>query len=110
MKSKTEKTTADLLLTLDTLATLLRRYKVAHWADWISGDAQRIRFGDSTGIEHLLSAYGGMGSLNDLVICVENGHPIADEDVSAVNEAFLSLKTRAYELAQQVRRTRPSGA
>jgi len=57
---------------LDEAAILLRKHKIEHWADWLNKDAQRIRNQDFFGIVHLRSAFGGMGSLNDLVLAVQN--------------------------------------
>jgi hypothetical protein len=55
---------------LDQAETLLRQHQIPHWADWLARDAQRIRNQDFYGIEHLRSAFGGMGSLNDLHLTV----------------------------------------
>ena len=38
------------------------------WASWPEADARRIEKADFLGIDHLLQAYGGMGSLNDMTI------------------------------------------
>jgi hypothetical protein len=85
-------------------AALLARYGVQAWADWLAEDAVRIRQCDFSGVEHLLSAYGGMGSLNDVWICPENGHSIASADVLAVNEALGRLRSQLYSLASTLRR------
>jgi len=58
---------------LDEAETLLRQHHIPHWADWLARDAQLIRNKDFYGIEHLRSAFGGMGSLNDLNLAVR--HP-----------------------------------
>jgi hypothetical protein len=58
---------------LDEADALLRQHQIPHWANWLARDAQLIRNRDFYGIEHLRSAFGGMGSLNDLNLAVP--HP-----------------------------------
>jgi hypothetical protein len=58
---------------LEEAEALLRQHQIPHWADWLARGAQRIRNQDFYGIEHLRSAFGGMGSLNDLHLAVR--HP-----------------------------------
>lgn len=95
---------ARLLETIEAATSLLRRYSVEFWAKWLDDDATRIRDRDVRGLEHLLSAYGGMGSLNDVYICPENGHPIAAEEVGAVNKQLQHLLGRIFKLAERLRR------
>lgn len=57
---------ARLLRNLHRAVALLGQDGEEHWAAWLSSDAGRIRAGDAYGLDHLLSAYGGMGSINDL--------------------------------------------
>jgi hypothetical protein len=46
------------------LAELPRRYGEGHWADRITDAIRRINDGDLSGVDYLLRAFGGMGSLN----------------------------------------------
>jgi hypothetical protein len=49
-------------------AALLRKYHGEnHWVKWLEGDARLLRISDFRGVEHLLSAFGGMGSINDFI-------------------------------------------
>jgi hypothetical protein len=48
------------------LGALLRVEGHEKWARWLDTDARRIDAGDIYGLQHLLSAFGGMGSLSDL--------------------------------------------
>ncbi|MBU0492706.1 MAG: hypothetical protein KKA73_15120 [Chloroflexi bacterium] len=45
------------------------------------------------------SVYGGMGSFNDLVICPQNGQPVAKKDVNAVNRTLRKLASKVYALS-----------
>jgi hypothetical protein len=95
----------ELVEALDQLVALLRRYEIKHWADWFARDRQLIASGDAYGATHILSAYGGMGSINDLMILPENGHPIARADVKDVNESLMQLSGRVSALARRIQRS-----
>ncbi|MGF6430319.1 MULTISPECIES: DUF6966 domain-containing protein [Bradyrhizobium] len=81
----------ELILVLDRLAALLREDRWgSRWADWMEKSRREIVDGDFHGIERLLSAYGGMGSFNDLVS-------------SSSNDEIDRLRTQARELAISIR-------
>lgn len=82
--------------------SLLAQYGEKHWSSWLENDARLIRNLDLYGVEHLLTAYGGMGSINDLVIHPTNGHKIKDSDVASANEKFEILRTKIYSLAKRL--------
>ena len=64
----------DYLLGLKSLAFLFSETEVSSWCSHINED---IRLWDEIhDVMHHLRAYGGMGSINDVVICVQNGHRI----------------------------------
>lgn len=72
-----------------------------HWADWLAKDAKLIRFHDGFGLEHLLAAYGGMGSLNDVVlqlISAGAGVLVPRDD----NERFDELRRQIYDVATRL--------
>jgi hypothetical protein len=56
-----------LLVLLDQTAAYLRDRGHTLWADWVRVDRARIADHDAYGLEHLLAAFGGMGSINDLM-------------------------------------------
>lgn len=97
---------SELLLTLDDLASLLRRHGEPHWSAWLEGDARRLRNGDRGALDHLLSAFGGMGSLNDLILSPVNGHAIDEEDVERVNAELRRLASRLFTLARELQARR----
>lgn len=86
---------------LEEAATVLRSYEQAGWADWLAKDAKHIRALDGYGIEHLLSAYGGMGSLNDVVLQRNNGVDVTMDFND--NERFDNLRSEIYDLAKMCR-------
>jgi hypothetical protein len=97
--------TVELVTVLNEMVALLRNHGEVWWANWLDNDNRRIVAGDFHGITHLLSAFGGMGSLNDLVLDPINGHDIEESDVPAVNQRFQTLKARCYVLADAIKRT-----
>lgn len=97
---------AEFLSSAETLRELLRSYGRQHWAEWAARDRERIQRGDASGIDHLLGAYGGMGSLNDVMIHPANGDHIAPEDVIAVNAGLRELSSRVYDAAQRLKHAR----
>ena len=63
----------DLCDALETLIGSLSAGGHWHWVEWLQSDLQRLQAGDDTyAVGHLLSAFGGMGSLND-ILYVETG-------------------------------------
>lgn len=80
-----------MLATLDSLIGLLRSSDQEFWADWIEFARERIQRRDPSGLDHLLSAYGGMGSLNDLYLGQDT-------------DRFHALKEDAWSSARELRR------
>ncbi len=98
----TDKTpdTEKLAYLLEAISTKLTAFGITHWATWLAEDARRLRGGDPAAIEHFLSAFGGMGSINDLYICPQNGHRIHEADVQSNNEQLRRALSDAWELAR----------
>jgi hypothetical protein len=65
--------------------------------EWLARDAAFIRAGDDDGLAHFPSAFGGMGSLNDVLL-----RPRSDDDW------FYSSKEDAWTLATTFRREEAS--
>lgn len=65
--------TYKLLQMLDELTALLRKANQGHWANVLEECQRHIRQADFYGVEKFLSLFGGMGSLNDLMIPVAGG-------------------------------------
>lgn len=78
---------------LDEMVELLAAHSRMLWSDWLARDAALLREGDGAGITHFLSAFGGMGSLNDVRL-----EPRPDDD------RFYALKRDAWALATELQR------
>jgi hypothetical protein len=85
--------TAALIRELDETAQLLRRYGERQWAAWLERDAHLLGESDGEGIRHLLSAFGGMGSLNDVILAPSDGNAELQERLG-----------RLYQLAEEIRK------
>ncbi|MDF1595825.1 MAG: hypothetical protein P1T08_06990 [Acidimicrobiia bacterium] len=86
------------------LAGLLRSFGEDVWAQWVERDVERIRAGDQYGVDHLLTAFGGMGSLSDLLIHPANGHDVEAADVLSANNQLTDLRARTAETARAIQR------
>ena len=93
-----------LLEAMEDLRALLDRHGVSNWAEWVERDIASLRRGERRGLNHFLSAFGGMGSLNDLIICPENGHRISRNEAEDVNRRLGDARSRAHALASALMR------
>jgi len=93
----------ELLRVLDELVRLLRTWDEDHWADWVERDRRLIADGHPDALGHLLAAFGGMGSLNDLVIDPANGHSITADRVRPVNDRLRLLCSATFTKATSLR-------
>lgn len=83
---------------LEALYKLLNETGVKYWAEWISKD---INFWiECKSVEHHLSAYGGMGSFNDVVICLQNNHKVTNEQESWTNFLLMNLQSLSVLLTE----------
>jgi hypothetical protein len=96
--------TSKLLNLLVELEELFRASGVDHWADWLKKDIDLISRGDFAGVSHLLSAYGGMGSMTDVYITPEAGYSITDEEVSQLNYRLSNLMSEIFSFATKMQR------
>lgn len=80
----------------------MTQYDRQRWARWLADDARRIAGSDASGIEHFLSAFGGMGHLNDIIFHPLNGDDITAGDIQDVNDEFRAILDEAYDLASRM--------
>lgn len=85
-------------LILEAMYKLLDETGVGFWADWMLKDLDYWK--NDKSVMHHLSAYGGMGSFNDVVICEENNHKVIKLQEAWVNNLLMGLKSVAYYLAK----------
>jgi len=102
MENDNKDKTHQLIFILEQIAHLLVTHGEQHWSAWITRDVTAIKKYDANGIVHFLSAYGGMGSFNDLWLCSENGHRIDESEVIEINDNLSALRSEAYTLAKKI--------
>ncbi|MDY0829415.1 hypothetical protein SK224_09800 [Microbacterium sp. BG28] len=82
------------------LDALLASVGETFWAQWAARAADRIAAGGDPG--DVRGVFGGMGSVNDLVIHPANGHSVTDDQIAAVNRRLDELRERIYAESQAV--------
>jgi hypothetical protein len=73
-----------------------------HWISWMSQSLAQIENGNSAGIVKLLSAYGGMGSFNDLVLSSSDGRFLEDAECQQLNQSLDTLRSELFALATEL--------
>jgi hypothetical protein len=91
-----------LLDSLDETVALLRRHAERHWVNWLEADRARIAEGDHYALDHLLSAFGGMGSLNDLVLQSADPARSFDDELRADNDRLWDLRDAIWRAAKEM--------
>jgi hypothetical protein len=88
----------------DDIVALLKRFGEAEWSTILARDSALIRSGDFYGVERFLRAFGGMGSLNDLVLTGFGDLIVKPSDSSEINSMLSTLRGRAYAIARDLAR------
>ena len=96
--------TEELVNEFDQCASMLRSCSEMHWAKWLEKSATLLRKGQFNGIEHFEGAFGGMGSINDLVLHPINGHTIKESDVNNYNEKMKKHFSKAHQIIKEIRK------
>lgn len=84
----------ELIGTLEQLINILDVDGHPHWSKWMRTAKALLVNSDFHGVEKVLSAYGGMGSFNDVYIKV----------ISRKTENFSLLQDKACQLAEELRK------
>ena len=85
---------------LEALRYLLEVTGEKHWSKWIAEDIYAWK--NEKSVYHHLQAFGGMGSLNDLVLCVMNKHTITPKQEPWANTLLIELKSLSYMMAKRI--------
>src|SRR5262245_54857999 len=96
--------TAQLVEALVGIEALLVADHNTHWSQHVAECRKLLVASDYCGIEKLLGSYGGMGSFNDVVVGYSEIEKGWLPDAKAMNETLNTLRTKAYELADSIRR------
>ncbi|MBN1531575.1 MAG: hypothetical protein JXA20_02835 [Spirochaetes bacterium] len=98
----------ELVDVLGHIIALLESDDETQWKNRMIESRRRLLDSDHSGIDHLLGSYGGMGSFNDLVIgqSIKNGNLVWEEDCKEKNDTLSRLRSRAWELALNIKSKR----
>jgi hypothetical protein len=94
---------AGLKSSLDQTIALLREHGERQWLSWAERCRHELDAYDAAAFDHILGAYGGMGSFNDLLILAWNGHLVGPEREPAVNDHLGNLRTAIWTSARALR-------
>lgn len=78
------------------LERLLRDQRQFHWADNVARCVQSVDRSDAYGLRSFLTLFGGMGSLNDLVLWR------TDMTLGEENDRLQTLTSAAWEIANRL--------
>ena len=82
-------------------AALLRQYGETRWLTWADACSERLANHDAAALDRVLSVFGGMGSLNDLVLVTgESGGGV---EQAAANELLGTLRDTIWHDATVLR-------
>jgi hypothetical protein len=81
---------------LERMVTLLRLSEDYDWANAIENLREQISIDPVEAVYRIRSLYGGMGSLNDIVL-YKNGQPFVAE-----NNEFYAMKIELYDLCSEM--------
>lgn len=103
--------TTQLIAVLEAIIQVLDSDGEKHWRKWMASARSRLVNSDYSGVEHLLDAYGGMGSFNDLVIrqSMVAGRSGWKAGAKEANNKLDALRGEAYELAQYIKHHHEAG-
>ena len=92
---------------LDELASVLENDENPHWGGWMRKARAQLLNSDYSGIEYVLSAYGGMGSMNDVVLGQSYKDGVFEWEPGHIelNEKFTALSSKAWELAHAIKQS-----
>jgi hypothetical protein len=102
--SNTEHRIRDLETAVEEALAILRRHGVVDWTSKLEQVLALLSRRDARGLERLLAMFGGMGSLNDVVVSRLNGHNISELEEGSVNRTLRTRLSRAYSLAHDLLR------
>ena len=88
------------LLELEALAFLFDKTHVHRWAEWINRDIDDWKSHRS--VAHHLMAYGTMGSINDVIICVQNRSAVERWQEPWANAILQVLLVWCHRLAKGI--------
>ena len=82
---------------LNSMETLLKSVQEDFWSKKIEDFLKKYNDTGDIDIKEIESWYGGMGSINDLIVSRYNDHKIDENNEKAVNDELNILRKRIYK-------------
>jgi len=94
-----------LIAELEELIDLLESDNEKHWQEWMRSARDSLLKSDFTGVEKILSSYGGMGSFNDLILGTYASFGVIKNSKHHVmlNEQLVLHREKVRELALEIK-------
>lgn len=96
--------TKELISTLSELIELYKKHEFKNWEEWLIRSKAQLENEDFNGITSLLSAYGGMGSINDERFGKQVWWSKHIQPETNDNEKLDRLLSKAHSLATEIKR------
>ncbi|WP_236122197.1 DUF6966 domain-containing protein [Cellulomonas palmilytica] len=93
-----------LVANLVAAADLLTRVGESYWAAWMTEAHRQITAQDAHGLEHLLRAYGGMGSFTEIASVLHHRHLPDDLDTCHAEAELSRLGSALHDDADALLR------
>ncbi len=87
---------------LKAIKQILNDHAEDHWCKIVCESLQLIEQRDFHGVELILGCFGGMGSLNDLILNTKNGHDALETEQSSLNDRLNDLLEQVYEVSSSL--------
>jgi hypothetical protein len=94
-----------LLESVRDLASLRGQYGETKWAPRfgaLAGSIERGEVDSHEAAQQVLGMYGGMGSLNDVVIHIGNGHRVIEAEMGPANDRLDALRGYGWREAKEI--------
>lgn len=96
----------ELLMRGEELVRFLKFHHEQQWSAWLEARLEDIRDDKPGSVRALLDGFTGMANIGDLFLCREAGHRVRRSSECGVNEQYLVMLSKLYQLARDARDVR----
>ena len=93
----------ELLMRGQELVRFLRFHREQQWSDWLEARLESIRAREPGAVRRLLDGFTGIANISDVFLCREAGHRVTRASECGVNEQYLIMVSKLYQLARNAR-------
>ena len=92
-----------LLMRGQELVRFLRFHREQQWSGWLEARLEDIRADEPGAVRALLDGFAGIANISDVFLCREAGHRVTRASECGVNEQYLIMVSKLYQLARDAR-------